>query len=223
MKRKMVAVVMCVLMAGSLCACGERYGEDADFNDVSIYETKWAEKEIATWENYAWAEGSSDTGKFFVDEIEFSVDGHKGKFPDCASKVIENPVSAEFSDLTYTGNERWSNEYAYLHTENCEIRVVVDNNSGEELYQGEMACYRVEIRPENLDNFSMNILGVEVNKDTKASDVIAVLGNPYYTDKSEDLQYVFHKGRVEFCFDKEYENGDFEYAMIYAKGWEPNY
>jgi len=211
MKRKLV-FVLATIMTLSMVACGEkdRYGEDANFNDPSIYDSSEADKEIAGWIM------NDQSISLNMDKIEFEVDGQKLVFPACASDVIEGENYIDFNDRMYPSGGEFTN-ISTANTECCQVYIHVDNNSGKDLYPGEMACYKLCVRPNDrsYDKFKINILGVEINKDTTKEDVKNVLGEPDYLDNSGDIFYYFNKGAVEFNITSE----GFEDIWFYAPGW----
>lgn len=212
MKRN-IAIILLAIMALSVTACGEknRYGKNPDFSDPTIYDSGEADKEIETW-----VMQTNKTISFAMDKIEFQVDGQKMVFPACASDVIIDAEYIDFDERLIPTGAEFAN-IADTSTENCAVYLHMDNESGKELYQGEMACYKLHVEPRDYayDKFSINILGVEINRNTLPDDIISVLGEPGTRD-GNDLFYYFNKGYFEFDF---HEYG-FAGVWFYAPGWD---
>lgn len=211
MKRNL-AIVLVAVMALSLSACGgkNRYGKDPDFSDPTIYDSTEADKAIESW-----VMETNKTISFDMDKIEFEVDGQKLIFPACASDVVVGADYIDFDERLVPSGAEFAN-ITNTVTENCAVYIHVDNESGKELYQGEMACYKLCVQPRDYtyDKFKINILGVEIDRNTLPDDIISVLGEPGARD-GNDLFYYFNKGYLEFDF------GEYGFWGIwfYAPGW----
>lgn len=220
MKKKALTLLTLVAMTMSVAACGakNRYGKDANFSDPSIYDSAEAEKEIATWVMNENKKISID-----MDRIEFETDGLKTTFPACASDVVEGLDYVNFGDRIFaSGQETWD-RLVTATTDYCTINISVDNNSGKELYRGEMACYQLDIGPNKRgwEDFHISLLGLEIDKNTQESDVIAVLGEPQEYDQGQrtHLKYYFNKGALNFYFKDE----QFQSIYFTAPSWDKHY
>ena len=211
--KRTLAVVWIAIMALSMSACGakNRYGKDPDFSDPTIYDSGEADKEIASW-----VMETNKTISLEMDKVELEVDGQKLTFPACASDVIEDADYIDFDERLFPSGAEFAN-ITDASTENCAVYIHVDNESGKELYQGEMACYKLCVQPRDYtyDKFKINILGVGIDRNTLPDDIINVLGEPGARD-GNDLFYYFNKGYLEFDFN---EYG-FACMWFYAPGWK---